>query len=48
MAKNPETVRKFLCGLAEKLQPIWAKEREEFLALKEAKCNEHGFEFNGR
>ena len=35
MAKNPEVVRKFSEGLAKKLQPIWEKEREELLKMKE-------------
>ena len=35
MAKSPETVSKFLTGLAEKLQPLWKVEKEELLKLKE-------------
>ena len=47
MAKNPERVGAFLSGLAAKLQPIWAKEREEMLQLKEAECREHNISFSG-
>lgn len=35
MAKNPQKVQSFLSGLAQKLQPIWTKERAELLKLKE-------------
>ena len=35
MAKSPKTVKDFLEGLATKLQPLWAKEKEEILKLKE-------------
>lgn len=48
MAKHPENVKQFLEGLATKLQPIWAKEKEEFLKLKEEECKELGVEFNGK
>jgi Zn-dependent oligopeptidase len=34
MAKDPDTVSKFLSDLAVKLQPIWLKEKEEMLGLK--------------
>ena len=34
MAKDPNTVSKFLSGLSTKLQPIWVKEKEEMLELK--------------
>ena len=46
MAKNQETVKKFLSDLAIKLQPLWAEEKKELLALKEAECKENGWEFN--
>ena len=48
MAKNPETVKKFLSDLAVKLQPLWETEKKELLALKEAECVENGWEFNGK
>ena len=35
MAKDPDTVAKFLSDLAEKLQPLWKNEKEEMLKLKE-------------
>lgn len=35
MAKDPETVKKFLADMAVKLQPIWVQERDEMLKLKE-------------
>ena len=35
MAKSPKKVKDFLDGLATKLQPLWAKEKEEILKLKE-------------
>jgi len=48
MAKTPETVESFLEELAVKLQPLWAKEREVMLKLKEEEANELNFEFNGK
>ena len=39
MAKSPKTVKDFLEGLATKLQPLWAKEKEEILKLKEDEVN---------
>jgi len=47
MAKNPQTVKKFLSDLAVKLQPLWEAEKKELLALKEAECKENGWDFNG-
>ena len=35
MTKNPETVSKFLTGLAEKLQPLWMQEKAKMIKLKE-------------
>ena len=35
MAKNPETVKKFLADMSVKLQPIWEEEKNELLKLKE-------------
>lgn len=48
MAKTPENVAKFNADLAQKLQPIWKKELQEMLELKEADAKKHGYEFNGR
>ena len=48
MAKSPEKVRKFLSDLATKLQPLWAEERKELLALKEAECRANGWEFDNK
>lgn len=39
MAKTPENVAKFNADLAQKLQPIWKKELQEMLELKEADVN---------
>jgi len=48
MAKSPKTVKDFLDGLATKLQPLWAKEKEEILKLKEEECKKYGYEFDGK
>jgi thimet oligopeptidase len=48
MAKSPDKVQTFLRDLSTKLQPLWAKERQQFLALKEQECKENGWEFNGK
>ena len=48
MAKNPETVKKFLGELAEKLQPLWEEEQKVLLEMKEAECKELGLEFSGK
>jgi len=48
MAKSPQTVKAFLENLAAKLQPVWEKERQEMLSLKEEECKEYGYEFNGK
>lgn len=47
MAKNPQNVAKFLSELREKLQPIWKKEKEEMLKMKEKEASELGFPFDG-
>lgn len=47
MAKDPETVSRFLQELAVKLQPLWAKEKEVMLALKAEEAKELGFKDNG-
>jgi len=48
MAKSPKTVKDFLEGLATKLQPLWAKEKEEILKLKEDECKKYGYEYDGK
>jgi hypothetical protein len=35
MSKSPETVSKFLTELAEKLKPLWTKEKAKMIELKE-------------
>lgn len=35
MAKDPESVKKFLADMSVKLQPIWLAEKDEMLKLKE-------------
>ena len=42
MAKDPKTVGDFLNELAEKLQPLWQKEKQVLLHLKEQEvCLSH-------
>jgi len=48
MAKNPETVEKFLNDLITKLQILWKREKESWLKLKKIEAEELGFEFNGK
>ena len=48
MAKNPETVEKFLSDLSAKLQVLWKKEKAKMLKLKAAEAEEFGFEFDGK
>ena len=48
MAKNPETVEKFLSDLSAKLQVLWKKEKAKMLSLKAAEAEEFGFEFDGK
>lgn len=48
MANTPAKVDTFLSELAEKLQPLWARERALWLSLKEAEFKENGWEFNGK
>lgn len=48
MVKNPEVVAKFLRDISVKLQPLWAKERELWLSLKEQEFKENGWEFSGK
>jgi len=47
MSKTPEAVWQFLRGLQEKLQPLWAEERQLFLEYKREECAAAGREFDG-
>ena len=42
MAKDPETVKKFLADMSVKLQPIWIAEKDEMLKLKEEEVSNSG------
>ena len=48
MAKNPETVKKFLNDLTPRLQQLWKKEKERMLKLKAEEASKFGVEFDGR
>ncbi|KAG8182942.1 hypothetical protein JTE90_010571 [Oedothorax gibbosus] len=48
MSKSAETVGTFLSELLEKLRPLWAKEKEYLLELKEKECKELGIPFDGK
>ena len=47
MAKNPETVRKFLEDLTSKFKVLWNDEKEVLLKLKELEAEELELESNG-
>ncbi|KAK8761624.1 hypothetical protein V5799_027109, partial [Amblyomma americanum] len=47
MARSAANVRRFLTDLAEKLQPLWAKEKKVLLELKEEECKRQGVPFDG-
>lgn len=47
MARSAANVRRFLTELAEKLQPLWAKEKKVLLELKEEECKRQGIPFDG-
>lgn len=42
MARSGSSVRKFLTELSEKLQPLWLREREVMLQLKQEECQRFG------
>uniref|UniRef100_A0A1I8IXK9 Peptidase_M3 domain-containing protein n=1 Tax=Macrostomum lignano TaxID=282301 RepID=A0A1I8IXK9_9PLAT len=46
MAKNADTVAKFLSNLSEKLKPLQAKERARLLEVKRADCDRLGIPFD--
>ncbi|XP_064462874.1 thimet oligopeptidase-like isoform X2 [Ornithodoros turicata] len=48
MAKSRDTVYNFLTGMEEKLQPLWQKEKQVFLKLKEEECQQLGIPFDGK
>ena len=48
MAKNHGNVAMLLSSLAVKMQPIFTKEKEIMLKLKEEESNKLGFNFNGK
>ena len=48
MAKNPETVRKFLGDMTSKFKVLWNEEREVLLKLKELEAEELELESNGK
>jgi len=48
MAKNPENIKEFLGELKDKLQRLWAKERQTMLDLKKREAEEYGFEYDGK
>jgi len=42
MAKNPQTVSKFLSDLLEKLKPLYEEEQRDMLAVKKEECSQTG------
>jgi len=48
MAKNPETVHKFLGELSSKLYQLWEDEQKVMLEMKKKEAAELGFEFDGK
>uniref|UniRef100_T1IK18 Peptidase M3A/M3B catalytic domain-containing protein n=1 Tax=Strigamia maritima TaxID=126957 RepID=T1IK18_STRMM len=48
MAKSAENVSNFLNDLKDRLQPLWSKEREQMLKLKEEECKALGVRFDGK
>jgi len=48
MAKNPDTVKKFLGELSHKVRPLWDEEQKVMLDMKKAEAAELGFEFSGK
>jgi len=48
MAKNPETVKEFLGGMAVKLQKLWEEEQQVMLKMKEEEAEQLGFDFSGK
>lgn len=48
MARNSASVRRFLTELAEKLQPLWQKEKQLLLQFKKEECESQGVPFDGK
>ena len=48
MAKNPDTVKRFLGELSHKVRPLWDEEQKVMLEMKKAEAAELGFEFSGK
>jgi len=48
MAKNPETVKEFLAGLASKVKQLWEEEQRVMLQMKKEESEQLGFEYNGK
>ncbi|KAL1426771.1 hypothetical protein MTO96_017999 [Rhipicephalus appendiculatus] len=47
MARSAANVRQFLTELADKMQPLWVKEKKVLLELKEEECKRQGLPFDG-
>lgn len=48
MAKNPDTVKEFLGGLAVKVKQLWEEEQKVMVKMKEEEAKELGFEYSGK
>jgi Zn-dependent oligopeptidase len=48
MAKNPDTVHKFLGDLSSKVRQLWDDEQKVMMEMKKAEAAELGFEFSGK
>ena len=48
MAKNPDTVHKFLGDLSSKVRSLWDDEQKVMMDMKKAEAAELGFEFSGK
>merc|ERR1712126_382359 len=48
MAKNPETVKEFLAGLASKVKQLWEEEHRVMFQMMKEESEELGIEYNGK
>jgi len=48
MAKNPDTVKDFLGGLAVKVKQLWEEEQKVMMKMKDEEAKELGFENSGK